>query len=222
VAIARELAAAAPANVTYRRALSTSRLQLAQALARNGDMAAALTEARVALDLRRAIAEQDPADRQAAIDLMFVQLELGQLLARAGDRPAAAAALQSAADRARKLASADPNYVFYRLTLASALTHLSQVLSALGRHAEAAPHARQALALAEQSAARDPVDARPRFAAALACEAVGDAEPESAQEWYRRSFEMMAAMQKEGVLAGGTLFGDEPGRLAAVQKKAGL
>jgi non-specific serine/threonine protein kinase/serine/threonine-protein kinase len=219
VAIARELAAAAPANVTYRRALSTSRLQLAQALARNGDMAAALTEARVALDLRRAIAEQDPADRQAAIDLMFVHLELGQLLARGGNRPAAVEALKSAASSAQKLADADPSYVFYRLTLASSLTHLSQALSALGRQAEAASHAKRALAIAEEAAARDPVDARLRFAAALAYEAVGDAEPESAREWYRRSFEMMAAMQKEGVLAGGTLFGDEPGRLAAVRQK---
>jgi non-specific serine/threonine protein kinase/serine/threonine-protein kinase len=235
IGIARELTAADPANVAYRRGLSTAHLQLGQALTRNGDVAGAVREQRAALDIRRALSKEDPADRQASIDVMFAELELGQVLARNGDRAAAAEALQSASATAQKLAASDPKYVFYRLSLASALTHLSQVLSQAGRHADAAAHARRAIATIESVAARDAADTRLRFATALAYEAMGDAlsgervhDPvrvsggsrDSAQDWYRRSVEMMTAMQKEGVLAGGTLFGDEHARLAAVAAKS--
>jgi len=234
IGIARQLTVAEPANVAYRRGLSTAHLQLGQALARNGDVIAAVREQRAALAIRQALSQEDPADRQASIDVMFAQLELGQVLLRRGDRPAAAAALQDAADRAQKLADFDPRYVFYRLSLTSALTHLSQVLSTLGRHADAARHARQAIAVVEETAARDPDDARLRFATALAYEAMGDAlsselgrdpvrasvgQPESPRDWYRRSLEIMSAMQTQGVLAGGTLYGDEPARLAVVEGK---
>jgi serine/threonine protein kinase/tetratricopeptide (TPR) repeat protein len=232
--IARNLTAADPANVAYRRGLSTAHLQLGQALARNDDVAGAVREERAALAIRQALSQEDPADRQAAIDVMFAELELGQVLARSGDRSGAAAALQSAAGSAQRLATSDPKYVFYRLSLASALTHLSQVLSALGRHSDASTHARQAIATIEAVAAKDPADTRLRFATALACEAMGDAlsterrrdpvrvsagSDDSAHDYYRRSFEIMSAMQKEGVLAGGTLFGDEAARLAAVAAK---
>jgi len=230
IEIARQLTAVDPANVTYRRGLSTAHLQLGQALARNGDATGALREERAALAIRQALAQQDRADRQAAIDVMFAQLELGQLLKRHGDRSAAVDALRKAADTARELADADPKYVFYRLSLTSALTHLSQVLSDLGRHSEAATHARRAITVIEATAARDPADARLRFATALAYEAMGDAlnsdpvrvsagQADAPQGWYRRSLEIMNAMQKEGVLAGGTLYGDEPARRAAVEGK---
>jgi non-specific serine/threonine protein kinase/serine/threonine-protein kinase len=232
--ISRQLTAVDSSNVGYRRGLSTAHLQLGQVLARNGDPAGALREQRAALAIREALAQQDPADRQASIDVMFAQLELGQLLARSGQRDAAAAILQTAAGAAHMLADADPKYVFYRLSLGSALTHLSRVLSGLGRHSEAAPHAREAIAIIEETASRDPVDARLRFATAFAYEAMGDAlsaerrpdavrisagELDLPQTWYRRSFEIMTAMQKDGVLAGGTLFGDEAARLAAVGRK---
>jgi tetratricopeptide (TPR) repeat protein len=234
MSLARELAAANPANVAYRRGLSTAHLQLGQALARNGDIAGGEREQRTALAIRESLAQQDPADRQAAIDVMFAQLELGQVLARRGDRPGAAVALQQAASAARSLANADPNYVFFRLSFGSALTHLSQVLSSLGRHADAEPHAREAVTVIDATAARDAVDSRLRFAAALAYEAMGDAlstgsrgdpvrassgQQDSPHGWYRRSLEIMTAMQSEGVLAGGTLYGDEPARLVAVARK---
>jgi tetratricopeptide (TPR) repeat protein/predicted Ser/Thr protein kinase len=232
--IARKLTAAEPANVAYRRGLSTAHLQLGQALSRHNDIAGAVREQRAALGIRQALASEDPADRQASIDVMFAELELGQVLAESGDRAAAAAALQSAAATARELAASDPKYVFYRLSLASALTHLSQVLSHVGRHSDAVIHAKHAIATIETVAAKDPADTRLRFATALAYEAMGDAlsgerqrDPvrvsdgsrDSAQDWYRRSFEIMTAMHKEGVLAGGTLFGDEAARLAAVAAK---
>ena len=219
IGIAQALTAAEPANVTFRRGLSTAHLQLGQALARNGDVTGAVREQRAALGIRQALAREDPADRQASIDVMFAQLELGQVLARHGDRSGAAAALQNAAGSAQKLAASDPKYVFYRLSLASALTHLSQVLSDLGRYPDAAASARDAITTIEAVAAKDPVDSRLRFATALAYEAMGDAQPHDPQSWYRRSLEIMKAMEKEGVLAGGTLFGDEPARLATVAQK---
>jgi non-specific serine/threonine protein kinase/serine/threonine-protein kinase len=232
--IARQLTAADASNVAFRRGLSTAHLQLGQALARNGDLAGALREERAALSIRETLAREDPADRQAFIDVMFAQLELGQLFARSGDAARAVELLQVAADAARTLSEADPNYVFYRLSLGSALTHLSQVLSGLGRHADAATQARQAIAIVEETASRDPVDARLRFATAFAYEAMGDAlsaprrpdavrasagDGDSPRTWYRRSFDIMTAMHKEGVLAGGTLFGDEGARLDALARK---
>jgi tetratricopeptide (TPR) repeat protein len=234
--IARALAAAEPANVTYRRGLSTAHLQRGQALARNGVMDDAIREERAALDIRQALAREDPADRQASIDVMFAELELGQVLARRGDREAAVGALQSAAATAQRLSASDPKYVFYRLSLTSALTHLSQVLSAAGRQPSAAQAAKQAIAVVEETAARDVDDARLRFATALAYEAMGDAvstrasaadpvrasntvQQDAPREWYRRSFEIMSAMQKEGVLPGGTLLGEEAARLASVAQK---
>jgi hypothetical protein len=108
------------------------------------------------------------------------------------------------------------------------------VLSHLNHHADAATHAKQAIGTIEAVAAKDPADTRLRFATALAYEAMGDAlsverthdpvrasagSADSAFDWYRRSFEIMSAMQTEGVLAGGTLFGEETARLQSVARK---
>ena len=207
-------------------------MQLGQALTRAGDTAGAIREQLVSLDVRRALADQDPADRQAQIDVMFANLELGQTLTRSGDLAGAAEKLRAAVRYCDTLTRADPDYVFYRLSLASASTRLSQVLNAQGLAREAAPLAQRAMELMESASAADPADVRLRFEMALAYEAIGDAvaagarpplpaalSSTPARAWYERSSDVMEQLRQDGTLPGGTLLGDESAKLAAIRQK---
>jgi hypothetical protein len=122
------------------------------------------------------------------------------------------------------LVAADPRYVYYRLTLASGLNRLGRTLVALGRPEEARPLARRAAELAQHASAVDPADARWRFELALAHAVMGDVESNAAgasaaRRWYQSAVDMMAALRDADHLAGGTLNGDEPQRLAEVQAR---
>jgi hypothetical protein len=118
--------------------------------------------------LRQALVEQNPADRQASIDLMVSQLETGEVLARRLDFAAAADHYRMAIARGEPMMATDPSYVYYRLTMATALTRLGQALIAKGHTAEAEPLVRRAIDLAESASTKDAADARLRFEVAMA------------------------------------------------------
>ena len=214
-----------PTNVTFRRRLSNGHSHFAHLFARQGDLAAAWQHQQQALALRQQLVDQSPADRQASIDLMVSQFETGDVLVRRGDLPAAAERYRLSIASADALVAADPRYVYYRLTLASGLNRLARTLVAMGRPEEARALAMRAADLAQHASALDPADARLRFELALAHAALGDVESAAggasttARRWYRSAVDLMTALRDAGHLAGGTLNGDEPNRLAEIEAR---
>jgi tetratricopeptide (TPR) repeat protein len=213
-----------------RRARSSGLLQLAQVLARTGDFTAVEHAQREALELRRAIAAEDPNDRQSTIDLMVAQLEIGDLLLRRRESAAAVKPLREAVDLGERLANADPHDVFVRLSRLSALVRLSAALHAAGtaERDEAARLIDQAIGIARPATAADPADVRFQFELAQAYAVRGDLESEqhrlgvseeSGAPWYERSLAILRELGGNGRLAGGTLNGDEPARMAEIEDK---
>jgi len=188
---------------------------------------------RTALAIREEIADQDPTNRQAAIDVMFGRLELGQALTEGGSPSEAAEQFRAALVVCETLAASDPDYVFYRLSLALALSRLAQNLAGAGQRDEGARLASRAIEILERAAGADPTDARVQFELAMAYAAAGDIvslsnshavaisgeAPRSAGCWYQRSHAIMAALRDTGRLAGGTLNGGELAKLIEIQQK---
>ena len=220
--MAERIAAEDPSAVQARRGLSTAHVQTGQALARLGRSDEALAHLQTALDVRRQIAAQDPSDQQAEIDLFFAELELGEIHLRMGRAVEAMPVLRAGVERARRLAERTPGYVFMRLSLASGLNRLSRALVVTGDRRAALAAAEEAVASMETAAAADPADARLQCELALGYEAIADAlEPSSPSRRarYDRAHELLAALADSNRLGGGTLFGDEPARLAALAGK---
>lgn len=209
-----------PSSTPARRGLSTAHVQVGQALARLGRHDEAVAHIEAARRLRREIAGQDPSDQQAQIDLFFADLEAGELQLRVGRHDVALPALRAGVARARQLAERAPDYVFMRLSLASGLNRLSRALVATGDSVAALAASREAVAAMESAAATDPADARLQCELGLGYEAIGDALDVAARRpWYDRALAQLTALRDTGRLGGGTLFGDEPARLAALEAK---
>ena len=216
--------------VQTRRARSAGLLQVAQVLARTGDVAALEQAQREALDLRRAIAAEDPTDRQSTIDLMVAHLEIGDLLLRRREAAKAVGPLRDAVDLSGRLVDADPHDVFVRLSRLSTLVRLATALHAAGSSAqdEAVRLIGQAIGIARSAVGADPEDARFQFELSQALAVKGDLESdahrlgvseESGAPWYEESLAILRKLRDAGRLAGGTLNGDEPARMAEIENK---
>jgi tetratricopeptide (TPR) repeat protein len=216
--------------VQARRRLSSGLLQLAQVLARIGEPIGAEDAQHQALELRRAIAAKDPSDRQSMIDVMVAHLDIGDLLLRKHDFRAAVGPLREAVAVGERLSAADPHHVYIRLSLASALVRLSSalLLTAPSQPDEPSRLIERAASIAATASEADPADVRFRFELAQAHAVKGDlareqsgsaASADSANSWYARSLAILTELRDSGRLAGGTLNGDEPGRLAEIENK---
>ena len=222
LALATQAADNDPAGTPARRGLSTAHVQIAQVLARLGRTGEATGHLQAALDERRQIARQDASDQQAEIDLCVAELELGELWLRRNQPASALPLLQAGVARARRLSAGAPGYVFMRLSLASGLNRLSRALVLTGDRRGAVAAAEEAVAVMTAAAAADAADARLQCELALGHEAVGDAlEATDAgrRVHYDRAGQLLSGLRDAGRLGGGTLFGDEPARLAAIDAK---
>jgi len=223
LAMAERLAAAEPANVTYKRTLSSTYVQFAEGLVRNGDSGGARRQQSEALRLRQSLAEQNPQDRQAKIDVMFIYREIGDVLLATREYAAAAENYRLAVSLAEPLAAEDPDNAFYKLILASALSRWAVTSVKRMDEKDGAALAQRAIEIAGKASAADPEDARFVCELALAYEALGDAkvrpDPGSARTLYERSLALLKGLRDEGRLAGGTLLGAEPQKLAEIQRK---
>ncbi len=220
--LATQAAASDPTATPARRGLSTAHVQIGQVLARLGRPDQATAHLQTALDLRQRIAVQDPSDQQAEIDVCFAELELGELWLRRQRPDTALPLLHAGVDRAQRLAARTPGYVFMRLSLASGLNRLSRALMLTGDRRGAVAAAEEAVAVMAAAAAADPADARLQCELALGYEALGDAVEPAAptrRAHYDRAGQLLSALRDAGRLGGGTLFGDEPARLAALDAK---
>jgi hypothetical protein len=107
--------------------------------------------------------------------------------------------------------------------LASGLTRLAETLVATRRAEDARPLVVRATEMVQQASSVDPADARLRFELALAHAAMGDIESQTdaaaGRAWYQRALDIMIPMRESGQLAGGTLNGDESGKLAEIERK---
>jgi hypothetical protein len=104
--------------------------------------------------------------------------------------------------------------------LGQALTRLAQGLIEDHRTPNAVPLVRRATDLSDAAAAKDPADARFRFELALAYATMGDAVSDGgAREWRGRSLDVMEELRSSGRLAGGTMDGDEPAKMAEIARK---
>jgi non-specific serine/threonine protein kinase/serine/threonine-protein kinase len=217
------LVEAEPSNATFRRRLSNGHSHFAHLASRQHDPAAAWAHQQKALALRRELADQSPDDRQASIDLMVSELETGDVLARRGDHAAAGEHYRRSIALGETLVAGDSRYVYYRLMLASGLTRLAETLVATRRAEDARPLVVRAAEMIQQASSVDPADARLRFELALAHAAMGDIESQTdaaaGRAWYQRALDIMIPMRESGQLAGGTLNGDESGKLAEIERK---
>ncbi len=208
-----------------RRDRSSALLQLAQVLARVPDPAGAARAQREAVDLRRELATEDPSDRQSIINLVVAQMEIGEVLNRNREFGAAIPPLREAVALGDRLAAADPRHIYIRVTLLSSLVRLATALLAVDPGSrDAAPLIERAIEIARSTVEADPADARFQFELAQAYALEGDlvarrdqhAIPGAAQSWYQKSFAILTDLRGSGRLAGGTLNGDEPARMAEI------
>ena len=207
--IAKQLVAARPETPAFRRRLSNTHSHLAQLLLREGDAEAAWTHQQSALGLRQSLVAGNPADTQASIDLTVSEMETGLVLAARGAWSDALSHYQAAVARGEALTAADASCVYCRLTLATALTRLANAMQAQGRPGDAAAMAARSAHLMERAVTADPVDVRPRFELAMAYRALGET---------RRSLDLLTALARDGLRAGGPFDEDEPRLVASLQQ----
>jgi tetratricopeptide (TPR) repeat protein len=108
IALARELAAADPANALARRDLSLAHAAFGDALSNSGDREAALENFRQAQAIQRQLALEDPNNLGHQTDLANSAVRIGYLLDEEGQEVAALASFDEALALRLPLSTADP------------------------------------------------------------------------------------------------------------------
>jgi tetratricopeptide (TPR) repeat protein len=120
------------------------------------DFSASLAMFSEALAIRRALADQDGANRARQLDLSWSLMAIGDVLEAKGDFPDALASCREALEVRRQLAAADPNNNGLQCDLAASLIRIGEMLEKQADLASACVSYREALEIAHELCEREP------------------------------------------------------------------
>jgi eukaryotic-like serine/threonine-protein kinase len=151
LALRRELAAAAGANVETRLDVGRGLWKVGKLLDATGDKAAALAAFEEQRKLSERLAEEDPSDAVRAV-LARSHSSIGRLLSETGKPGEALASYEKALAIQQELADANPAVNEFQTDLAANHNYIGQLLFQTGKPAESLAAFRKALAIRQQLA----------------------------------------------------------------------
>jgi eukaryotic-like serine/threonine-protein kinase len=159
-----------------------------------------------ALEVIRAVAQQDPGNVRARQQLAKSYSRLGQTATILGRSADALTYLGDACTILDAIATGEPRNGRLRSELALARSRRGDALAAQGRTVEALADAEQAAAIYSDLIARFPADKRSARNLVLTYSSIGDirgkADPKAAEQSYRQAVALLARMRTHGQLSG--------------------
>jgi tetratricopeptide (TPR) repeat protein len=152
--------AAADMNRTTRREHSVLLDEKGDVKRASGDSQGALADYREGLKIRRALAQDDPANAEHRRDLSVSLSKIGDVKRASGDSQGALADYRESLKIRRALAQDDPANAEHRRGLSVSLEKIGDVHQQLGNFSEALAFYRKSLPLAKQLAQTDPDSVR--------------------------------------------------------------
>ncbi len=138
-----------------------------------GDTRGALKSFRKALETRRALAAQSPANPEFAGELAATLDSLGDTLSQTGDKRGAFNAFRRSLEVRERMVSSDPKGVTARRALATSYHRIASILADQGDYRQALPVWRKELVLFEALWIENPTDRRAQRNVALAYKYTG-------------------------------------------------
>ena len=158
LAIAHELSAANPANLSYRSDLALGHKRVGAILGKQGDIDKALEHYRQAQELDEAVVAAEPNNLDARYNLSFSIGDTAHFLRMKGDFVNAMEGYRKVVALRELIVAADPANMRAQSSLASAYRRLGAVSADAGYLTSALEFCRKALALREKISAKDPIE----------------------------------------------------------------
>ena len=220
LASAQPLFDSAPSNARFRRDIWAIHFRIGRLLAASGDVNGAFHHYAQALQLMESLSSADPNDEGHKRWLAVTSTSVADLHAALGQTEAASGLYRKAMALSEGLFARDENRVETRRDLTRIYHAFGVLLMQDDQISSAEEYLSKAHKMAELSVREDPTNARVRSRFADVCAALGSmsvkladgtsSDPmkrrthlQSALEWYQRSSQMWASVDREGKLLGG-------------------